>query len=184
MPRRLNSSLLETGSLLRARCSVPSRAQVEMMELFDGAAFGSVFDSSGEALLVIDRRGRLRRTNRRAQEMLRINHDGHERGSLADLLMAPGDIELIAWCSETDPSVHTHRPLKPSCINGLLPNGFPVRITMRTVLPGSDDLLICLEESSALQRVEERSDQLEAELSSLLDALEAGVILVDPSGKV
>src|ERR1700690_2444504 len=184
MPRHLNSSLSETGSLLRGRGSVPSRPQVEMKELFDGAAFGSVFDSSGEALLVIDRRGRIRRSNQRAEEMLRINQDGREAGSLAALLMAPGDSELIAWCSEAGPSAHSHRPHKPPCINGLLPNGFPVRITMRSVLPGSDDLLIYLEGSSELQRVEERSDQLEAELSSLLDALEAGVILVDPVGRV
>lgn len=155
-----------------------------MMELFDGAAFGSVFDSSGEALLVVDPRGRVRRSNRRADEMLRIQHDGHERANLAHLLLAPGASELAEWCAEIEASGSDGAAPAPHTKNGLLANGFPVRISLRSVLPGSDDLLLCLEEGSMVQRAEERSHQLEAELSSLLDALEAGVILFDPSGRV
>lgn len=69
-------------------------------------------------------------------------------------------------------------------LDGTFANGFPARFTLRSVLPGSGYLLICIEDGVLAKRSEERTHQLEAELSSLLDALEAGVILFDPYGRV
>ena len=70
MPKRLNGSL--TGSVLTAERSIPSTPRSEMMQLLDGAAFSAVFESSGEALIVLDSLGTVRRANRRSREMLRF----------------------------------------------------------------------------------------------------------------
>jgi nitrogen fixation/metabolism regulation signal transduction histidine kinase len=51
-------------------------------------------------------------------------------------------------------------------------------------MPGSGHLLLCIEDGVLAKRSEEQTHQLEAELSSLLDALEAGVILFDPQGRI
>ena len=71
MPKRLNASL--TGSVLTAERSVPSTPRAEMTQLLDGAAFSAVFESSGEALIVLDSLGTVRRANRRSREMLRYH---------------------------------------------------------------------------------------------------------------
>lgn len=184
MPKRENGNLSGTGSLLRAGRSVPSNPRVEMTQLFDGAAFGAVFESSGEALLVIDSQGTVRRANHRSHEMLRLKSASNPHGNLADFLSVPSCSDFMMWCSNAEVPGDPAKVNKPRSIEGALANGFPVRINLRTVLPGSDGLLLCLEEGSVVQRAEEKSHQLEAELSSLLDALEAGVILFDPSGCV
>ena len=57
MPKRLNSTLAGTGGLLTTEHSVPSSPRAEMMQLFDGTAFSAVFESSGEALIVVDSLG-------------------------------------------------------------------------------------------------------------------------------
>ncbi|MGA8143660.1 MAG: ATP-binding protein [Candidatus Acidiferrales bacterium] len=155
-----------------------------MMQLFDGAAFGVVFESSGEALLVVDSQGAVRRANHRTHEMLRLKSASNSDANLANFLSAPSRSDLQFWCSKAEASGDPRPRGRPGSIEGALANGFPVRITFRAALPGSDDLLLCLEEGPIVQRAEEKSRQLEAELSSLLDALEAGVIVFDPSGHI
>jgi len=155
-----------------------------MTQLFDGAAFGAVFESSREALLVVDLLGGVRRANQRSDEMLRPRNGSRMCGSLSEFLSSPSASELRVWCSHARISVDPSAPHGFQSIDGTLLNGFPVRITVRAVMPGTDDLLVCLEEGPVANRADERSHQLEAELSSLLDALEAGVVLFDLSGTV
>ena len=92
-----------------------------------------------------------------------------------------------SWLQESASMADEKRDAKefvPRSFEGALANGFPVRMTLRAVLPGSDHVLLCVEDGVVVRRAEERTQQLQAELSSLLDALEAGVRLFDPSGRI
>ncbi len=155
-----------------------------MTQLFDGAAFGAVFESSGEALLVVGLNGAIRRTNCRAEAFLGRAQSAYQDRILAEFLVSPTIAQLATRSNEASTSATCVREPAAESFNGMLANGFPVRVTVRTVLPGSDHLLVCLEEGSVAESAQDRTQQLEAELSSLLDALEAGVILFDPSGRI
>jgi PAS domain-containing protein len=182
MPKRLNASL--TGSVLTAERSSPSTPRAEMMELLDGAAFGAVFDSSGEALIVMDSLGAVRRANRRAKEMLRFTEAREQQKNLADFISSPSESDLRTWCKQSAAFIDSIARRCSHSLDGTFANGFPLRVTLRSVLPGSGHLLLCIEDGVLAKRSEERTNQLEAELSSLLDALEAGVILFDPIGRI
>jgi signal transduction histidine kinase/CheY-like chemotaxis protein len=182
MPKRLNASL--TGSVLTADRSMPTAPRAEMMQLLDGGAFGAVFESSGEALIVVDSLGTIRRANRRSKEMLRYTEDGERQKSLADLISAPSHSGMLSWCQQATASADAKARHDLRNLDGSFANGFPARFTLRSVLPGSGYLLICIEDGVLAKRSEERTHQLEAELSSLLDALEAGVILFDAYGRI
>ena len=102
MPKRANGNLSGTGSLVTNGRSIPSSPGNEMRQLFDGAAFGAVFESSGEALLVIDSQGRVRRANHRSHEMLRLKSRSNGYANLADFLSAPSCSDLVSWCSTAE----------------------------------------------------------------------------------
>ena len=182
MPKRLNASL--TGSVLTADRSIPATPRAEMMQLLDGGAFGAVFESSGEALIVLDSLGTVRRANSRSKEMLRYTEAGERQKPLADLISAPSHSGMLSWCKQLVASADSRGRHDLCSLDGSLANGFPARFTLRSLLPGSGHLLICIEDGVLAKRSEERTHQLEAELSSLLDALEAGVILFDPYGRI
>jgi two-component system NtrC family sensor kinase len=182
MPRRLNASL--TGSVLTEERSRPSTPRAEMTELLDGAAFGAVFESSGEALIVVDLVGTVRRANRRAKEMLRFTDAREQQKNLADFISVPAGSDLRSWCRRSVAFADPASRRRPHSLDGTFANGFPLRVTLRNVLPGSGHLLLCIGDGVLAKRSEERTNQLEAELSSLLDALEAGVILFDPMGRI
>lgn len=182
MPKRLNASL--SGSVLTADRSMPASPRVEMMQLLDGGAFGAVFESSGEALIVMDSAGTIHRVNSRSKEMLRYTEAGERQKKLVDLISAPSEIGLLSWCKRAAASADPKGCHNLQSIDGAFANGFPARFTLRSLLPGSGHLLLCVEDGSIAKRSEERTHQLEAELSSLLDALEAGVILFDPQGRI
>jgi PAS domain-containing protein len=182
MPKRLNTGL--TGSVLTAERSSPSTPRAEMMQLLDGAAFGAVFESSGEALVVVDLLGAVRRANRRTKEMLRFTEARDGQKNLADFISVPSESDLRSWCKQSFTLADSEARSSPHSLDGAFANGFPLRVTLRSVLPGSGHLLLCIEDGVLAKRSEERTNQLEAELSSLLDALEAGVILFDPMGHI
>ena len=163
---------------------MPASPRVEMMQLLDGGAFGAVFESSGEALIVMDSAGTIHRVNSRSKEMLRYTEAGERQKKLVDLISAPSEIGLLSWCKRAAASADPKGCHNLQSIDGAFANGFPARFTLRSLLPGSGHLLLCVEDGSIAKRSEERTHQLEAELSSLLDALEAGVILFDPQGRI
>jgi len=69
-------------------------------------------------------------------------------------------------------------------LDASLSSGFPIRIVLRSILPGSHNLLLCMEEGSIVQRADAKWRQLDAELRSVLDSVQVGVVLVDPSGRI
>jgi signal transduction histidine kinase/CheY-like chemotaxis protein len=141
-------------------------------------AFTAVFDSSAEALVIIDTAGIIHRANRRAREVLRLKESARRGPGLTDFLAAPAAEQLASlWAPR-------QRPARPPSFEAALTNGFPVRITLRWILPGTQHLLLCIEDGPVVQRAEAKSTYLEAELRSLLDSVHAGVLLIDPSSNV
>lgn len=146
-------------------------------QLSTDAALHAVFDSSGEALVLIDSAGVIQRANRRARELLRLKDASIRRQGLRDLLPKQSGPQLSLWCSQkTPPGAQT--------LETSLASGFTVRITLRAILPGSHHLLLCLEEGSIVHRAEARWRLVDAELRSVLDCVPIGIILFDPSGRV
>ena len=137
-----------------------------------------MFDSSAEALLVIDPAGNIYKANRRARELLRLRDASLHGAVLADFLAdIPADSAKSFWNG-------VRSNTRDSSLDTSLASGFPVRITLRATLPGSSLLLLCLEEGSIVHRAGLKSRHLEAELRSVLDSLQVGVILLDPTGAI
>ena len=142
------------------------------------AAFTALFDSSGEALVIIDSARAIQRSNPRARELLRLKDAASQLAGLADFLVGPPADKLKSFWAGPVSSARAH------ILDASLTSGFPVRITLRSILPDSQHLLFCLEEGSIVQRAEERWRHVHAELRSVLDSVQVGVILLDPSGRV
>ncbi|MGD1210253.1 MAG: histidine kinase dimerization/phospho-acceptor domain-containing protein [Candidatus Acidiferrales bacterium] len=140
-------------------------------------AFNAVFDSSEEALVVIDPAGVIQRANRRARELLRLKESASCHAGLGNFLSGPPAGQLASlW-------THRHRAVRPPSLEAALASGFPIRITLRSIRPRSQHLLLCLEEGSIVQRADAKWRHVEAELRSGLDSVQTGVILLDPSGR-
>jgi signal transduction histidine kinase/CheY-like chemotaxis protein len=161
----------------RARKPVTEPQKYAPTQIPADAAFNAVFDSSGEALVLIDSAGVIQRANRRARELLRLKEADARRQGLRDLLANSPTEQLALWCSqETPPGA---QPLESSLLSGV-----QVRITLRSILPVSRYLLLCLEEGSIVQRAEAKWRLVDAELRSVLDSVQIGIILFDPSGRL
>jgi two-component system, NtrC family, sensor kinase len=141
-------------------------------------AFAAVFDSSAEALVIINSAGTIQRVNRRAKEILRLKESTRRSPSLCDFLADPAAGQLPSLWEVRQ------RPARSHSLDASLLNGFPVRITLRWILPGSQHLLLCIEDGPVVQRAEAKSRYLEAELRSLLDSVHTGVLLIAPSGNL
>jgi len=154
-----------------------------MVELLTGAGFGAVFESSGEALLVVDRHGVIRRANPAALESLHLRESHPARTKLVDLLSRESASDFATNCSL---HASSEAPRHPSgqVLSATLSTGSPVRITFRARMPNSRDLLLCLEQGPAVAIAGAESRRLQAELLSVLDSVPAGIILFDSSGRV
>ncbi len=141
------------------------------------AAFHAVFDTSSEALLVVNRLGAMQQANPRACDLLRCKR-GLAATTLAEHVARPLTQEFMDWCAALSDE-HAD-----SSVDAILSSGLPVRMSIRAALPGSNDLLICLEEGSLVQRAEAKWRQLEAELTTTLDSVQTGAILLDPAGRI
>ncbi|HTR46955.1 MAG TPA: ATP-binding protein [Verrucomicrobiae bacterium] len=157
---------------------LPHSAAFSALHIPGAAAFHAIFDSSAEALLVIDAAGVIHKANRRAAELLRLKDSAHGKAGLSDFVSDPTVDRMKSLWKHSNRSGHHH------ALEASLSTGFPVRITLRAILPGSHHLLLCLEEGSIVQRAEAESRHLDAELRSVLDSLQVGVVLLDPSGRV
>ena len=150
----------------------------ELSRTYGDEAFAAVFESSGEALVIINQDGIIQRTNPRARELLRIKEPGRRNPGLDDFLASPAsDLLSSLWAPR-------QRPSRPPSLETSLTSGFPVRVTLRWILPGTQHLLLCIEDGSVVQRAEAKSRLFEAELRSLLDSMHPGVLLLDPLGNV
>jgi PAS domain-containing protein len=112
--------------------------------------FDAVFESSGEALMVVDAQGTLHAANRRARELLRLKKESLAHLRASDFLSTPAVDNFISWCERTASASSAAR------LDALLPTGHTIRVTLRTILPDSHHMLVCLEEGSVVARAEEK----------------------------
>ena len=145
---------------------------------FSDVGFAAVFDTSAEALLVINARGIIQRANHRAGELLGCNEAGLRQAELGTYISQPAAEEFSRLCALQTGSQAI------SNVAVLLASGFPVRISFRAVLSGAQNLLLCLEEGSVVQRAESNWLQVAAELTSVLDSIQTGTILLDAAGRI
>lgn len=142
------------------------------------AAFNAVFDSSAEALLVIDSEGAIHRNNARARELLGLKDAfGPRRKNFLGLLPVTVAERLKSlWGHTVPPKLHG--------LEIMLSSGLRVRLSHRGVLPHSHYILLCVEGAAHVSRAEAKSRRLEAELRSVLESLQVGVIISDHTGRI
>ena len=128
-------------------------------------SFDAVFDSSGEALILLDSAGTIHRANRRARELLCLKETG-QSAELENLLSGPLATQMKSFWAQRSP------PSESRSVNASLPSGFPIRITLRSILPGSHHLLLCMEEGSLVQI---QSKMLQTEKMAAVGQLVSGI---------
>src|SRR5580700_4990136 len=130
-------------------------SQPNTLPLFADAGFQAVFDSSGEALIVVDRKGLIQQANVRARELLRLKDSSTSRAGLLDFFTTPSTVDFSEFTEQPDTSSTL------ATRDAMLATGFPIRITLRSALPGSQSVLLCLEDGSLVQRAERKARQME-----------------------
>jgi signal transduction histidine kinase/CheY-like chemotaxis protein len=139
-------------------------------------AFNAVFDSSAEALVLIDADGTIQRANSRARQLLRLQN-GKQRMGLGEIFSGDHPAELSEfWAGRAEPL--------PRSIDAHLGSGMPLRVTLRAVVAGSELLLLCVEEGSIVQRAELRWRQVESELRGILESVQAAIMVYGASGEI
>jgi len=68
---------------------LPHSAALSALHVPGAAAFNAIFESSAEALPVIDAAGLIHKANRRAAELLRLKDSAHRGAGLADFVSDP-----------------------------------------------------------------------------------------------
>ena len=139
-------------------------------------AFDAVFDSSAEALVLIDSAGAIQRANSHARQLLRLQAGKHRMG-IGDIFSGDRSGGLSDFWTQPE------QPL-PRSIDAHLGSGAPLRVTLRAVVPGSGHLLLCIEEGSAVQRAELRWRQVESELRGILESIQAAILVYSASGEI
>lgn len=142
------------------------------------AAYRSLFESTREALVVADATGRVIEANRRARELLQWKRDLGSRIALAEFFEHPAASEFENWFSRSVSAARA--PL----LEARLESGLELHISLRQVLAGSHRLLLALDEGHLAQRSESRWRQVQAELTSVLEAVHAAILLVGTNGHI
>jgi len=142
----------------------------------DGA-FNAVFDSSAEALVLIDSAGVIQRANSRARELLRLQDSATRRAEFAGLFPSARAEEISEFWN--DAAV----PL-PCSMDAKLGSGVSMRVTLRSIIPGPQHLLLCLEEGSVVQRAEVHWRQVESELRGVLESVQSAIVLYSAAGQI
>lgn len=155
-----------------------SHSQPNLNPILADTGFSAVFETSAEALIVVDSDGMLERANPRACELLRLAPTRVRQSYLADLLVGPlgAGLEELASIAVSQ--------TRPQGLDAALPAGFPIRVTLRSILPGTEHMLLCLEDGSLVQRAHQTWRQVDAELRSVLDSVSEGILIVEPAGRI
>ncbi len=126
---------------------------------------------------MIDSTGKIQRANLRARELLRLQSYAKDGQLLAGVLpgASTGEIPEL-WSRSAGPL--------PRSIDTRLGGSIPLRVTLRSVLPGSKYLLLCLEEGSVVQRAELKWHQAESEIRGILESVQSSIALFSASGEV
>lgn len=125
----------------------------------------------------IDDQGVIQRANRRAMELLRLKPSHLQGAALSSLLRHPPAESLAAWYGRAAEE-------EPPPLEAMVSTGFPIRVSFRAALPGTGHLFLCLHEGLVAPRAQEKGRPLEAELRSVLDSIEVGVLLLDEAGRI
>jgi signal transduction histidine kinase/CheY-like chemotaxis protein len=128
--------------------------------------------------VIIDSAGVIQRANPRARDLLRLKDSAGPFAGLGDLLSGPPADQLASHWARASTLAQAQS------LDASLPTGFPIRIVLRAILPGSRHLLLCMEEGSIVERAEAKWRQVEAELRTVLDSVAVGVVLLDPAGRI
>jgi signal transduction histidine kinase/ActR/RegA family two-component response regulator len=132
-----------------ARLSIPPAAD---------AAFHAVFDTSSEALVVVNSSGLILHANPRARDLLRLSDSAARRTGLGEFLHSPESSRPAGiWTQLFAAS-------RVQTLEAILPTGAPVRFVLRSVLPATGDLLLCVEQGAASGRSDVNWRQLEDKL--------------------
>jgi len=140
--------------------------------------FNALFESAGEALVILNAAGMIQNANGRGRELLRLKKTAPPDTPLEEFLLEPDRSQLRKLCDQQSPA--KNRP----ALNATLINGFPIRISVRSILPSSGNMVLSLEDGPVVHRAEAKLRQSEAELASVLDSVQAGIVLFDPAGNV
>jgi PAS domain-containing protein len=163
-----NLATRESGGEARGK-SAPLRW--DAITPFADAGFRAVFDSSAEALLVVDPAGVIQKANQRARDVLRMREANISHTPLDNFVAALSPEKLSRMGIE-------EAPVAPASVEALLPSGSPIRVTLRAILPGSGHMLLCLDDIPD----RDRADRAEAELRSVAES--AAAVLFDSMGAV
>ncbi|MGB0036768.1 MAG: ATP-binding protein [Candidatus Acidiferrales bacterium] len=158
--------------------SLRDSAPMKVIQPLTDAGFRAVFESSGEALVIVDGQGTIHAANRRMRELLRVKGADFLGANLGEFLSQPSREDFLSWCERV------RMMPDPTTLEITLITSFPFRVALRTVLPGSQYRVLCLEEGSIVRRAEGKWRQVEAELRSVLESVQAGIILFDPLGRL
>ncbi len=149
------------------------------------SSYRALLESSAEWMLIVDREGIICEASRAALEHVGLASARLGRARLEELFSAPARERIAAWRASAWDAPPT---AEAAPIEGVLPNGLTVRLHLRRGPPGpalSDGRRqICVEDVTALRTAERKSERFEAELRSLLDSLDSGVLLIDPGGRI
>jgi len=147
------------------------------------AAFRALLETTTDGILILDRQGVLRDASRVARERLAVDSTRLGRVHLNHIVPPAVRPALEAW--RVSACVASGTPLV-SPFEVVISGGQIVRLTARGPLPGlfSSGLYwqIGVEDASAGPAREEVSPRAEAELSTLLDLVDSGVLLLDDRG--
>ncbi len=128
------------------------------MPLGANAAFAAVFDSSGEALVIVSPIGLIQQANPRARDLLHLKDASASRTKLGEFFeSSKSDRGATVWI-QLFVAAHVRT------LDAVLPTGLPVRFILRTIMPVTGDLLLCVEETPMGQRADSHWRQLEAKL--------------------
>jgi PAS domain S-box-containing protein len=158
--------------------SLSLRPPPDVTGRIDDGSFSAVFETSGEALLIIDSAGVIQRANRHAREFLSMADARSRQRELAEFLSGSSSEQFASLSNAS-------RTGECPGLAVSLRSGLPARVTLRSILPGSLHLLLCFEGDSASDpAAESKWRQLDAELRCVLNSVQAGVILFDSAGRV
>jgi nitrogen-specific signal transduction histidine kinase/FixJ family two-component response regulator len=141
------------------------------------ADFCSLFDSSSEALVIIDQAGAIHKANPRARKLLQISERGLQRKGLADFF-AGRPAEQLRSLSRGQTLTASGNGAGAS-----LPIGSPIQVTLRAVLPVTQLLLLSIEGPWTAQEAEGNQRRLEAELRAVLESVQPGILILDLQGR-
>jgi len=144
----------------------------------------ALLESTAEWLLFLDREGVIREASRAALEHLNLKPAGLGRARLEELFSADTRDVIAAWCA----SAWRGAGAVAVPTEGRLLSGLTVRLSVRSALAqpqqASGRWQVCIEDVTTLWSTEQKAKRVEAELRSLLDSMDSGVLLLDRSGQM